>query len=62
MKVGNIFFVNGEPYNDSHYDLISYIPKELHYNVLKTINNYHKNLTRAVMVKLSDCTRDENSL
>lgn len=27
----------------SPYDLIAYIPKELHYNILKTINNYHKN-------------------
>lgn len=28
---------------NSDYDLIGYIPKELHYNILKTINNYHKN-------------------
>lgn len=40
---GNIFYANGESYDDSKYDLIGYIPKELHYNILKTINNYHKN-------------------
>ena len=43
---------NGYTYNEnglflgcstSNYDLIAYIPKELHYNILKTINEYHKN-------------------
>jgi len=29
--------------SNSDYDLIAYIPKELHYRVLKTINNYYKN-------------------
>ena len=28
---------------NSDYDLIGYIPPELHYSILKTINNYHKN-------------------
>lgn len=28
--------------SNSDYDLIAYIPKELHYSVLKTINNYYK--------------------
>lgn len=28
---------------NSDYDLIAYIPKEIHYSVLKTINNYYKN-------------------
>lgn len=29
--------------SNSDYDLVAYIPKELHYSVLKTINNYYKN-------------------
>ena len=40
---GNMFYVGGESYDDSQYDLIAYIPKELHYSILQTINNYHKN-------------------
>ena len=40
---GNMFYVGGESYDDSQYDLIGYIPPELHYSILKTINGYHKN-------------------
>ena len=40
---GNMFYINGESYDDSQYDLIGYIPPELHYSILKTINEYHKN-------------------
>ena len=38
---GNIFYANGESYDDSQYDLIGYIPKELHYKILKMITDYH---------------------
>ena len=38
-----MFYVGGESYDDSQYDLIGYIPPELHYSILKTINEYHKN-------------------
>ena len=41
---GNIYKKNGIfGVNNPDYDLIGYIPKELHYNILKTINNYYKN-------------------
>lgn len=42
---GNKYSINGVfgGSNNSDYDLIAYIPKELHYNILKIINNYHKN-------------------
>lgn len=42
----NIYKENGrfgESNNNSDYDLIGYIPPELHYNILKTIRSYHKN-------------------
>ena len=38
---GNIFYANGESYDDYKYDLIGYIPKELHYEILKMITDYH---------------------
>ena len=46
---GFIYSENGKSENgefeplDSDYDLIGYIPPELHYNILKTIKSYHKN-------------------
>lgn len=42
---GNIYNLNGRyiECESGNYDLIGYIPPELHYNILKTINNYHKN-------------------
>lgn len=42
----NIYKENGrfgESNNNSDYDLIGYIPKELHFHILKTIKSYHKN-------------------
>ena len=38
---GNMFYVGGESYDDSQYDLIGYIPKELHYEILKMITDYN---------------------
>ena len=38
---GNMFYVGGESYDDSQYDIIAYIPKELHYEILKMITDYH---------------------
>lgn len=42
---GNLYNLSGRHIESEpgKYDLIGYIPKELHYNILKTINNYHKN-------------------
>ena len=43
---GNRYDINGAYVPDcgnSDYDLIGYIPLELHYNILKTIKSYHKN-------------------
>lgn len=43
---GNIYIYKengrfGESNNNSDYDLIGYIPKELHYEILKMITDYH---------------------
>ena len=40
---GNKYSINGVfgGGNNSDYDLIAYIPKELHYRILQRINNYH---------------------
>lgn len=41
---GNKYSINGVfgGGNNSDYDLIAYIPKELHYGILQKIDNYHK--------------------
>lgn len=40
---GNKYSMNGVfgSGNNSDYDLIAYTPKELHYRILKAINDYH---------------------
>ena len=40
---GNKYSINGVfgGGNNSDYDLIAYIPKELHYRLLESINGYH---------------------
>lgn len=41
---GNIYKENGrfgESNNNSDYDLIGYIPPELHYEILRMIKDYH---------------------
>ena len=42
-KNGNKYIVDGTFSYNNKYDLIGYIPPELHYSILKTINEYHKN-------------------
>ena len=41
----NLCTLDGKCYGNApdKYDLIGYIPPELHYSILKTINGYHKN-------------------
>lgn len=41
---GNRYNINGAyvtAYSTSDYDLIGYIPKELHYEILRMIKDYH---------------------
>lgn len=42
---GNLYNLSGRHIESEpgKYDLIGYIPKELHYSIIQTINNYHKN-------------------
>ena len=42
-ECGNNYSKDGVFKYNENYNLIGYIPKELHYNILKTINSYHKN-------------------
>lgn len=41
---GNLYNLSGRHIESEpgKYDLIGYIPKELHYRILKIINDYHK--------------------
>ena len=38
---GNQYLEDGTFNESGRYDLIGYIPKELHYEILKMINGYH---------------------
>lgn len=40
-KNGNKYIVDGTFSYNNKYDLIGYIPKELHYRLLESINGYH---------------------
>ena len=41
-ECGDIYLLDGRYSELGKYDLIGYIPKELHYWILQKIDNYHK--------------------
>lgn len=40
--MGEIVYIEIRGGSNPDYDLIGYIPKELHYGILQKIDNYHK--------------------